>query len=121
VRETLLDDQSEHGARAHIYTVGSEPALRVLAHTERVPSIRPLKEAFRMTETVHEDNATPTASDEDVKRMDADTPHAQPGDAVDEQGVGQNPTDSADTDQNDDVKSGGTPVHPAPTEDSPHS
>ena len=41
-----------------------------------------------MTETVHEDNDTPTASDDDVKRVDADTPHAEPGDAVDKQGLG---------------------------------
>jgi len=74
-----------------------------------------------MTETEHEDNATPTASDEDVKRMDADTPHAPDSAAVADQGVGVNPTDSSDTDQNNDPKSGGTPVHAAPTEDSPQS
>jgi hypothetical protein len=74
-----------------------------------------------MTETVHEDNDTPTASDDDVKRVDADTPHAEPGDAVDKQGLGVNPTDATDTEQNDDPKGGGTPVHPAPTEDSPRS
>ena len=72
-------------------------------------------------ESTHEDNATPTATDDDVKRMDADTPHAPEGAAVDEQGVGQNPTESTDTDENDDPKSGGTPVHNAPTEDSPQS
>lgn len=70
-----------------------------------------------MTET-HEDNDTPAASDDDVKRMDADTPNAPPGAAVDDQGVGVNPTDSTDTDENNDPKSGGTPVHPAPTADS---
>jgi hypothetical protein len=64
-------------------------------------------------ETVHEDNATPTATDDDVKRMDADTPGAPDGAAVSDQGVGQNPTDSTDTDENADPKSGGTPVHPA--------
>jgi hypothetical protein len=74
-----------------------------------------------MTETVHEDNDTPTASDEGIKRVDADTPHAPDGAAVADQGVGANPTDSTDTDENDDPKSGGTPVHAAPTEDSPHS
>ena len=58
-----------------------------------------------MTETVHDDNATPTASDDDVKRMDADTPGAPDGAAVDDQGVGQNPTDSTDTDVNSDPKS----------------
>jgi hypothetical protein len=60
-------------------------------------------------------------TDGDEKRVDADTPQAEPGAAVDEQGVGQNPTDSTDTDENADPKSGGTPVHPAPTEDSPAS
>jgi len=74
-----------------------------------------------MTETVHEDNDTPTASDEGVKRADADTPHAPEGEAVADQGVGVNPTDSTDTDENDDPKSGGTPVHRAPSEDSPGS
>jgi len=71
-----------------------------------------------MTETVHDDNATPTASDDDVKRMDADTPGAPDGAAVDDQGVGQNPTDSTDSDVNSDPKSGGTPVHPSPGADS---
>jgi len=74
-----------------------------------------------MTESVHEDNATPTASDEGVKRLDADTPGAPDGAAVDDQGVGTNPTESTDTDENADPKSGGTPVHAAPTEDSPQS
>lgn len=74
-----------------------------------------------MSETVHDDNATATASDDDVKRVDADTPHAAEGDAADKQGVGVNPTDSTDTDENNDPKSGGTPVHRAPTADSPKS
>lgn len=74
-----------------------------------------------MTETVHEDNDTPDAGDEDIKRMDADTPHAPDGAAVDDQGVGVNPTDSTDTDVNNDPKSGGTPVHPSPTADSQQS
>lgn len=56
-------------------------------------------------------------TDDDVKRLDADTPHAEPGDAVDKQGVGQAPTESTDTEENQDPKSGGTPVHPAPSED----
>ena len=59
---------------------------------------------------------------DEVTRMDEDTEQdADPGAAVDEQGVGVNPTDSTDTDENDDPKSGGTPVHRAPTEDSPNS
>ncbi len=45
-------------------------------------------------ETVHKDNATPDATDDDVKRMDADTPNAPEGAAVADQGVGQNPTES---------------------------
>jgi hypothetical protein len=74
-----------------------------------------------MTET-HEDSDTPTASADDVKRMDADTKQdAAPGAAVDTQGVGINPADSTDTDENSDPKSSGTPVHAAPTEDSPAS
>ncbi len=74
-----------------------------------------------MAEKIHEDNDTPAASDDDVKRMDADTPHAPDGAAVSDQGVGVNPTDSGDTDENADPKSGGTPVHAAPSEDSPRS
>lgn len=70
-----------------------------------------------MTETAsrHDDNATPTAGDEGVKRMDADTPRAPEGAAVDDQGV------RVDAPTNDDPKSGGTPVHRAPTEGSPQS
>jgi hypothetical protein len=61
----------------------------------------------------HEGNATPTATDDDIKRVDADTEqNADPGASVN-QGVGANPTDSTDTDQNQDPKSAGTPVHPA--------
>lgn len=74
-----------------------------------------------MDDVKHVDNDTPTATDDDVKRMDADTPGAPDGAAVADQGVGQNPTDSSDTDENNDPKSGGTPVHAAPTEDSPAS
>ena len=56
---------------------------------------------------------------DEVKRMDADTEQdATPGAAVDSQGVGANPTDSTDTDQNADPKSGGTPVQPSPGADS---
>ncbi len=59
---------------------------------------------------------------DEVKRMDEDSEQdANPGAAVDDQGVGANPTDSTDTDENNDPKSGGTPVHRAPTEDSPGS
>ena len=59
---------------------------------------------------------------DEPKRMDEDTEQdAAPGAAVDEQGVGQHPTDSTDTDENADPKSGGTPVHPAPTEERPAS
>ena len=74
-----------------------------------------------MESTAHEGNDTPTATDDDVKRMDADTPGAPGDEAVEDQGVGQNPTDSTDTDENADPKSGGTPVHRAPDEDSPQS
>ena len=47
--------------------------------------------------------------------MDADTPTAAEGAAVHDQGV------RIDADTADDPKSGGTPVHRAPTEDSPQS
>ena len=57
-------------------------------------------------------------TDEVKGALDDDTPGAPDGAAVDEQGVGQNPTDSADTDENSDPKSGGTPVHPSPGADS---
>ena len=57
-------------------------------------------------------------TDEVKGALDADTPGAPDGAAVDEQGVGQNPTDSTDTDENSDPKSGGTPVHPSPGADS---
>jgi len=75
-----------------------------------------------MTDTaIHKDNDTPTASDDDVKRMDADTPHAPAGAAVADQGVGVNPIESSDPDNNDDPKAAGTPVHPRPTQDRPQS
>jgi hypothetical protein len=55
-------------------------------------------------------------TESDVKRVDEDTPqNANPGAAVDSQGVGANPTDSTDAEQNDDPKSGGSPVGAAPT------
>lgn len=70
-----------------------------------------------MAETTvrHDEDAAPTASDDDIKRMDADTPTAADGAAVDDQGV------RIDADTVDDPKSGGTPVHRAPSEDSPQS
>lgn len=57
-------------------------------------------------------------TDEVKGALDADTPNAPDGAAVDEQGVGQAPTDSTDPDVNADPKSGGTPVHPSPGADS---
>jgi len=73
-----------------------------------------------MTGDVHEDNATPTASDEGIKRMDADNPAPEDA-AVGDQGSGVNPIESGDPENTDDPKSGGTPVHAAPTQDSPQS
>lgn len=67
--------------------------------------------------TEHEDNDTPNASPDDVKTLHADTPGAPDGAAVEDQGVGVNPTDSSDTDENNDPKSGGTPVHPSPADE----
>ena len=61
-------------------------------------------------ETVHQDNDTPTATDEGNKRVDADTPGRPAGDAVEGHGVGDSPTDSHDTDENNDPKSGHSPV-----------
>jgi hypothetical protein len=61
-------------------------------------------------ETIHTDNDTPNATDDDIKRVDADTPGAPDGAAVADQGVGANPTDSTDTDENADPKSGHSPV-----------
>jgi hypothetical protein len=59
----------------------------------------------------HAENATPEATDDDIKRVDEDTEQdASPGAAVSDQGVGQNPTDSTDTDENADPKSGHSPV-----------
>jgi hypothetical protein len=63
-----------------------------------------------MDDSIHEGNATPTATDDDVKRVDKDTPGRQPGDAVEGHGVGDNPTDSTDPEQNEDPKSGHSPV-----------
>lgn len=57
-------------------------------------------------------------TDEAKGALDADTPHAPDGAAVDEQGVGQAPADPADSDETTDPKSGGTPVHPSPGADS---
>lgn len=62
-----------------------------------------------MAEKIHEDNDTPAASDDDVKRMDADTPNAPEGAAVADQGVGQNPTES-EPDETADPKGSQRPV-----------
>jgi hypothetical protein len=65
-----------------------------------------------MTEekAVHEDSETPQAGDEGVERVDEDTPQPDAGDAVEGHGVGASPTDSTDTEQNQDPKSGHSPV-----------
>jgi hypothetical protein len=51
-------------------------------------------------------------TDEAKGALDADTPTAEDGAAVDQQGV------RVDAETIDDPKSGGTPVHPSPTADS---
>jgi hypothetical protein len=56
---------------------------------------------------------------EDVKTMYKDTPTGDTDSA--NQGVGVSPLPIDDEQAEDDPKSGGTPVHPAPTEDSPQS
>jgi hypothetical protein len=63
-------------------------------------------------ETVHEGNDTPNATDDDIKRVDdaSETVNADPGGAVEGHGVGDSPTDSQDTDENQDPKSGHSPV-----------
>jgi len=63
-------------------------------------------------DVVHKDNDTPTATDDDIKRVDdaQDSTNTDPGAAVDRQGVGANPTDSTDADENNDPKSGHSPV-----------
>ncbi|MDQ3723407.1 MAG: hypothetical protein M3376_10155 [Actinomycetota bacterium] len=63
-------------------------------------------------ETTHEDNQTPEGTDDDIKRVDKDTVtqgDARPGASVDE-GVGATPTVPSDADDNDDPKSGHSPV-----------
>jgi hypothetical protein len=60
-------------------------------------------------EVEHVDNDTPTATDDDIKRVDADTPNTQDT-AAEGHGVGDNPTDSTDPDENNDPKSGHSPV-----------
>jgi hypothetical protein len=58
-------------------------------------------------ETTHEDNQTPGAADDDVKRMDADTEqNANPG-AGATQGAGSDgPTGGGDVEENSDPKAG---------------
>ncbi len=69
------------------------------------------------TKDLHRDNATPQASDDDIKRMDGDTPYhgEQSTGASARQGV------RTDLEEGHDPKSGGTPVHPAPSEERPNS
>jgi hypothetical protein len=78
-----------------------------MGYTDPVPD-----EGERMTEekVVHEGNETPEASDEGIKRVDQDNPQPDSGDAVEGHGVGANPTDSTDPEENQDPKSGHSPV-----------
>ncbi len=75
----------------------------------------------------HEDNDTPSATipegDERTQREVQDTPHLADGSTGGslENGVRADPKWSGDDDQIADPKTGGTPVHPAPSEDSPRS
>lgn len=66
----------------------------------------------------HVENDTPRASADDVKTMYKDTPTGERESAT--QGVGVSPL-SVEPGRLDDSKSGGTPVHPRPTDDRPHS
>ncbi len=63
-------------------------------------------------DVVHKDNDTPDATDDDIKRVDDanESVDAEPGGAVEGHGVGESPTDSHDTDENADPKSGHSPV-----------
>lgn len=61
----------------------------------------------------HVENATPEASADDVKTMYKDTPTGDRDPAT--YGV------RVDSDDGDDPKTGGTPVHPAPSDDQPRS
>ena len=57
----------------------------------------------------HEGNATPDATDDDVKRMDADTPNqgdARPGASATEGAGAETPTGGGDVEQNSDPKAG---------------
>jgi len=58
-------------------------------------------------EVEHEDNATPDASDDDIKRMDKDTV-PQPGDSRPGESVDEGAT--ADAEDTEDPKSGHSPV-----------
>jgi hypothetical protein len=66
----------------------------------------------------HVENATPEASADDVKTMYKDTPTGDRDSAT--QGVGASPL-PVGPDDGDDPKSGGTPVHPRPSDDQPRS
>jgi hypothetical protein len=57
------------------------------------------------------DQQNSEATDDDVKRVDdaSETVDAKPGASV-EEGVGGGPTDPTDTDENEDPKSGHSPV-----------
>ena len=64
-------------------------------------------------EVTHEDNDTPGGTDDDIKRVDKDTV-PQPGDSrpgeSETEGVGATPTEPSDPAENDDPKSGHSPV-----------
>ena len=58
-------------------------------------------------EVAHEGNRTPDASDDDVKRMDADTEqNANPGAGVDQGAGSDGPTGGGDVEENSDPKAG---------------
>ena len=62
--------------------------------------------------TIHEDNDTPNATDDNIQRADKDTlgqGDARPGASVDE-GLGATPASTTDPDENEDPKSGHSPV-----------
>jgi len=58
-------------------------------------------------EVTHDDNDTPTASDDDIKRMDKDTV-PQPGDSRPGESVDEGAT--ADIEETEDPKTGHSPV-----------
>ncbi len=65
-------------------------------------------------EVTHDDNETPTASDDDIKRMDKDTVpqpgDSRPGESEDEGAGAEGPVGGGDPEDGHDPKEAGKPV-----------